>query len=98
MREMVREALAAGAIGVSTGLYYEPAAAATPEEVIEICRPLAESGGLYCTHMRDEGDQVLDSLEETFRVGREVGVPVVVLAPQGRRARRTTAARTRRCR
>ena len=78
MREMVREALAAGAIGVSTGLYYEPAAAATPEEVIEICRPLAESGGLYCTHMRDEGDRVLDSLEETFRVGREVGVPVVV--------------------
>ncbi len=78
MREMVREALAAGAIGVSTGLYYEPAAAATTEEVIEICRPLAESGGLYCTHMRDEGDRVLDSLEETFRVGREVGVPVVV--------------------
>ena len=78
MREMVREALAAGAIGVSTGLYYEPAAAATTEEVIEICRPLAESGGLYCTHMRDEGDRVLDSLEETFRVGREVGVPVVI--------------------
>jgi N-acyl-D-amino-acid deacylase len=78
MREMAREALAAGAIGVSTGLYYEPACAAPTEEVIEICRPLAESGGLYCTHMRDEGDRVLESLEETFRVGREVGVPVVV--------------------
>jgi len=78
MREMVREALDAGAIGVSTGLYYEPACAAFSEEVIEICRPLAEVGGLYCTHMRDEGDRVLESLEETFRVGREVGVPVVV--------------------
>ena len=78
MREMVREALGAGAIGVSTGLYYEPACAAPTEEVIEICRPLADSGGLYCTHMRDEGDRVLESLEETFRVGREVGVPVVV--------------------
>jgi len=78
MREMAREALAAGAIGVSTGLYYEPAAAATTEEVIEVCRPLAEAGGLYCTHMRDEADRVLDSLEETFRIGREVGVPVVV--------------------
>jgi N-acyl-D-amino-acid deacylase len=78
MRDMAREALAAGAIGVSTGLYYEPAAAAPCEEVIEICRPLRDAGGLYCTHMRDEGDRVLESLEETFRVGREVGVPVVV--------------------
>ena len=78
MREMVEEALAAGAIGVSTGLYYEPAAAATTEEVIEVCRPLASRNGLYCTHMRDEGDRVVESLEETFRIGREVGVPVVV--------------------
>jgi len=78
MRELAREALAAGAIGVSTGLYYEPASAAPPEEVIEVCRPLREAGGLYCTHMRDEGDRVLESLEETFRVGREVGVPVVI--------------------
>ncbi len=78
MRGLVREALAAGAIGVSTGLYYEPAAAAPTEEVIEICRPLAEFGGLYCTHMRDEAEKVLDSLEETFRIGREVGVPVVI--------------------
>jgi len=78
MREMVDEALAAGAIGVSTGLYYEPASAAPAEEVIEVCRPLAERNGLYCTHMRDEGDRVMDSLEETFRVGAALGVPVVV--------------------
>ena len=78
MRGLVREALAAGAIGVSTGLYYEPAAAAPTEEVIEVCRPLAEFGALYCTHMRDEAEKVLDSLEESFRIGREVGVPVVI--------------------
>jgi len=78
MRELADAALAAGAIGVSTGLWYEPASAATTEEVIEVCRPLAKRNGLYCTHMRDEGDRVLDSLEETFRIGRELGVPVVV--------------------
>src|SRR5882672_2479661 len=78
MRNMVDEALAAGAIGFSTGLYYEPARAAPTEEVIEVCRPLTASKGIYCTHMRDEGDRVVDSLEETFRIGRELCVPVVI--------------------
>src|SRR5438067_3348143 len=78
MRELADEALAAGAIGVSTGLYYEPASAAPTEEVIDVCRPLAKRNGMYVTHMRDEGAKVLDSLEETFRIGRELGVPVVV--------------------
>lgn len=78
MRSRVAEALEAGAIGVSTGLAYAPAAAATTEEVIEVCRPLSAVQGLYCTHMRDEGDTVVDSLEETFRIGRELGVPVVI--------------------
>ena len=78
MRRLADEALAAGAIGVSTGLYYEPAYAAPTEEVIEVCRPLKARGGLYVTHMRHEGEKVLDSLEETFRIGRELGVPVVI--------------------
>ena len=78
MRAMAREALEAGAIGVSTGLYYEPACAAPTEEVIEVSRPLAEFGALYCTHMRNEADRVLDSLEESFRIGRELGVAVVI--------------------
>jgi N-acyl-D-amino-acid deacylase len=78
MRNLVDEALAAGAIGVSTGLYYEPACAAPTEEVIEVCRPLTARQGLYVTHMRDEGERVRDSLEETFRIGRELGVPVVI--------------------
>jgi N-acyl-D-amino-acid deacylase len=78
MRKLTAEALAAGAIGVSTGLYYEPARAATTEEVIEVCRPLGEHQGIYCTHMRDEGARVIDSLEESFRIGRELGVAVVI--------------------
>ena len=78
MRELADEALAAGAIGVSTGLYYEPAVAAPTEEVVDVCKPLAKRNGLYVTHMRDEGANILSSLEETFRIGREVGVPVVV--------------------
>jgi N-acyl-D-amino-acid deacylase len=78
MRDLLVEAMQAGAIGASTGLYYEPAVAATTQEVIEVCRPLRELGGLYCTHMRNEADKVIDSLEESFRTAREVGVPVVI--------------------
>ncbi|HZD19726.1 MAG TPA: D-aminoacylase [Burkholderiales bacterium] len=78
MRELADEALEAGALGVSTGLYYEPANAAPTEEVVEVCRPLAKRKRLYVTHMRDEGDNVLASLEETFRIGRELGVAVVI--------------------
>lgn len=58
MKNLVEEALGAGAIGVSTGLYYEPARAAPTEEVIEVCRPLSARKALYCTHMRDEGEHV----------------------------------------
>jgi N-acyl-D-amino-acid deacylase len=78
MRELAAEALRAGACGISTGLYYEPAAAAPTEEVIEVCRPLREHNGLYCTHMRNEADLVMQSLEETSRIGRQLGVPVVI--------------------
>lgn len=78
MRALVQEAMEAGAIGVSTGLFYEPAIAAPTEEVIETCRPLKDFQGIYCTHMRDEADGIVDSLQETFRIGREVGVPVVI--------------------
>lgn len=78
MRAHVQEALDAGAIGVSTGTFYPPAAAASTEEIIEVCRPLSGSGAVYATHMRDEQDRVMDALEETFRIGRELGVPVVI--------------------
>jgi N-acyl-D-amino-acid deacylase len=70
--------MTAGAIGVSTGLFYEPSIAAPTEEVIGICEPLARHGGVYCTHMRNEGDDIIKSLTETFRIGREANVPVVI--------------------
>lgn len=78
MRELAGEALSAGAIGVSTGLYYEPAAAAPTDEIIEVCRPLSDVDGLYCTHMRNEADKVMDSLDESFAIGRALGVGVVI--------------------
>ena len=78
MQALVEEAMQAGAIGLSTGTFYPPAVKATTEEIIEVCRPLSARKALYVTHMRDEGDKVMDSLEETFRIGRELGVPVVV--------------------
>jgi N-acyl-D-amino-acid deacylase len=103
MRALADEALAAGAIGVSTGLYYEPARAATTEEVIEVCRPLTARKGIYCTHMRDEGDHVVDSLEETFRIGpraRRAGVVShhkVVGTPNHGRSAETLRSSRRRC-
>ena len=78
MRARVEEALEAGAIGVSTGLAYAPSRAASTQEVIEVCRPLRAHGGIFTTHLRDEGDMVMDCLEETFHIGRELGVPVVI--------------------
>jgi len=78
MRDMTQEALAAGAIGFSTGLYYELSSAAPAEEVQAIAQPLRKFNGIYCTHMRDEADRVLESLDESFQLGRELGVAVVI--------------------
>lgn len=74
----LKEAMEAGALGMSTGLYYPPARKSSTEEVVEIAKTLAAYGGMYVTHMRDEGEYLFDSLEETFRIGREAGVPVVI--------------------
>ncbi len=78
MRSHVQEALDAGAIGVSTGTFYPPAEAAPTAEIIEVCRPLTGSGGVYATHMRNEADQVTQSLEESFAIGKALDVQVVI--------------------
>ena len=78
MRGLLVEALEAGAIGISTGTYYPPAAMATTEEVIEVCRPIAGTGAVYATHMRDEADRCVDSLNESFEIGRALNAPVVI--------------------
>jgi N-acyl-D-amino-acid deacylase len=78
MQAMVHEAMAAGAIGLSTGTYYPPAAGATTEEIIEVAKPLARFGGRYVTHMRNEDDRITEAMQEAFRIGREAGVPVII--------------------
>jgi N-acyl-D-amino-acid deacylase len=78
MRALVEEALAAGAVGCSSGLFYEPAMAATTEEVIEVFEPMSRHGGVYCAHMRNEGDDIFAAMEETLRIGRTLGVPSVI--------------------
>ncbi len=78
MRARLEESLAAGAVGMSTGLFYQPANAAPTEEVIELARALAPAGAMHSTHMRDETAHILDSLDETFAIGRAADVPVVI--------------------
>jgi N-acyl-D-amino-acid deacylase len=78
MQRRLADALAEGASGFSTGLYYPPNAMAPTEEVIAVAEALRAAGGIYVTHMRDEGAGVLDSIEETLRIGRETGSPVVI--------------------
>ena len=78
MQALAREALAAGAVGLSTGTYYPPAAHATTEEIVAVAQPLREYGGRYVTHLRYEDDRIAEAMEETFRIGREVGVPVII--------------------
>jgi len=78
MGARLAEALAEGASGFSTGLYYPPNKYAPTEEVIAVAEALRAAGGLYVTHMRDESRDVLLSIEETLRIGRAVDVPVVI--------------------
>ncbi len=78
MRRRLEESLEAGAIGLSTGLFYPPSTAAPTEEVIELAKALHQARALHTTHMRDESDHIAASLEETFRIGREAEIPVVI--------------------
>jgi N-acyl-D-amino-acid deacylase len=78
MRSHLQAALDAGAIGFSTGLFYPTNKPAPREEVMALAELLAHGGGIYTTHMRDEADDVEQSLEETFATARGAGVPVVI--------------------
>lgn len=78
MQALVAEAMEAGAAGISSGLAYAPGIFAATEELVELCRVVARYGGIYATHMRDQEAGLLDSVEESLRVGREAGVPVQI--------------------
>jgi N-acyl-D-amino-acid deacylase len=78
MRGLVREGIDAGAVGFSTGLIYEPGRYAEREEIIELAREAAGGRGLYATHMRDEGERLLEAVEEAIAIGEAAGVPVQI--------------------
>jgi N-acyl-D-amino-acid deacylase len=78
MRALVRQAMDDGAIGVSTSLQYAPAPYAKTEELIALAAEAAPRGGIYASHIRDEGNDILSALDEAFRIGREAHVPVQI--------------------
>jgi N-acyl-D-amino-acid deacylase len=78
MQRGLAEALAAGAIGLSTGVFYPPARAATTAELIETGRPLQGGAGIVTMHIRDEGDAIDAALAEALHIGRCLDVPLVI--------------------
>jgi len=78
MQGHLRNAMEAGALGVSTGLMYPPGSFAETAELIELTQVVAEYGGLYASHIRNEDDDLLDSMREAIRIGEEAGVPVQI--------------------
>jgi len=78
MRALVDSTMQQGALGLSTGLEYVPAAYAELDEVVALAEVAATYGGIYVTHMRDEGVRVVEAVHESLEVGRRAGIPVQI--------------------
>jgi len=78
MKDGLHEGLEAGAVGLSTGLIYEPGRHARTDEIVELAAEMAGTGALYATHMRDEGRRLLESVAEAVEIGERAGVPVQI--------------------
>ncbi len=78
MRDLVRQAMQDGAVGLSSALQYAPAPYAKTEELIALAQEAARFGGIYATHMRNEGNAIDEALDEAFRIGREAHIPVEI--------------------
>jgi N-acyl-D-amino-acid deacylase len=78
MQALVLDAMHQGAVGLSTSLQYAPAPFARTEELIALASTAAGAGGVYATHMRSEGDDIVPALDEAFRIGREAKIPVEI--------------------
>ncbi|PYL93889.1 MAG: aminoacylase [Verrucomicrobia bacterium] len=78
MRELVRKEMEAGALGIGTSLIYPPAFYAKTDELIELCKVAAKYKGKYISHMRSEGNQLLEAFDELLRISREAGIPAEV--------------------
>jgi N-acyl-D-amino-acid deacylase len=78
MKALIAQAMKDGAVGFSTGLQYIPGAYANFDEVVELGKAAAEYDGVYASHIRDEGDSVIQAIDEAIRVGREANMPVEI--------------------
>jgi N-acyl-D-amino-acid deacylase len=78
MREIVERAMRDGALGIGTALEYAPAYYADTEELIELCKAAAKYQGKYITHMRSEGERLLEGIDEAIKIGREAKIPVEI--------------------
>ena len=78
MRELVRKEMEAGALGIGTALIYPPAFYSKTDELIELCKVAAKYRGKYISHMRSEGNQLLEAFDELLRISREAGIPAEV--------------------
>src|SRR5438128_2010704 len=78
MRELVRKEMEAGALGIGTSLIYPPAFYAKTDELIELCKVAAKYKGKYISHMRSEGNQLLEAFDELLRIAREAKIPAEV--------------------
>ena len=76
MEGLVDQGMKDGAVGLSTGLIYVPGTYAKTEEIVSLARVAAKHGGLYATHMRNEGDRVADAIRESIQIGEQAGLPV----------------------
>ncbi|MDX6559412.1 MAG: N-acyl-D-amino-acid deacylase, partial [Blastocatellia bacterium] len=78
MREVVRREMEAGALGIGSSLIYAPDTYASTEELIEMCKEAAKYQGKYTSHMRNEGDALIEAVEELLRISREAGIPAEI--------------------
>ena len=78
MRELVRQEMEAGALGVTTALIYPPATFARTDELIELSKVAARYKGKYIAHIRSEANQLTEAVEETIRISREAGLPAEI--------------------
>jgi N-acyl-D-aspartate/D-glutamate deacylase len=78
MRQVMRGAMQDGAFGVSYALIYPPDDYADTDEIVEVCKVVAEHGGIYITHLRSESDRLLEALDEALEVGRRAQLPVQI--------------------
>src|SRR5215475_8866430 len=78
MQQLVEQAMQQGAMGVSTSLIYAPASYAKTDELIALAKVASKYGGIYASHIRNEGDREMEALEEAFRIGREANIPVEI--------------------